>query len=70
MEIEMTDATFQPRMTNSQIAKTETSTQIAVSFIRFLLSNLSAERSVDADSHLAAQARREAARRSVDNLLW
>ena len=43
--------------------------QLAVSFIRTLFSALSSKRPIDADSILAAQARHEAARRSVDNLL-
>ena len=67
----MTDATFQPCLTSNQtaIAKTATPTQIAASFFRFLLGGISVKRPVNAETILAAQARRETARCSVDNLL-
>jgi len=71
MEIKMTDATFQPSLSRNQnaITKPDSSAQIAVSFIRFLLRSFSVKRPVNADALLAAQARSEAARRRADNLL-
>lgn len=67
----MTYVTFQPSQTSKKtsIAGTATSARLAVSFFRNLFSGLPTKRPVDADSILAAQARRETARRNADNLL-
>lgn len=67
----MTFANFQPTLTHnkSAIAKTAIWAQLAVSFFRFLRSTLPAKRPLDAGAVLAAQARHEAARRNVNNLL-